>query len=151
MSERKNRRRKRVSAHCPTCQHLLWRQNSQRYYLFASGINQIQQLTGFSRKKASIFANQNPVFIDRRRWLEEFFCIEHGSIWLLLTQDSDHNVRATIPDDRVWEQTTGTVDPRKPNPSVSEYTFRSSRGTIVKSGERELSNAWLSCQQLPCF
>lgn len=151
MSERKNRRRKRVCAHCPTCQDLLWRQNSERYYLFALGTNQIQQLTGFSRKKASIYASQNPVFIDRKRWLEEFFCIEHGSIWLLLTQDEDHRVQASIPDPRVWEQTTGTIDPRKPNPSVSEYTFRASRGAKVTSVERKPSNLGLSYQPLPCF
>ncbi|WP_218081336.1 hypothetical protein [Anthocerotibacter panamensis] len=127
MTERRNRRRKRVLTYCPTCDERLWRVNSERHYLFASGHQQVQELAGITRKKALLLTCQRPTFVDRRSWLEEFFCATHGHIWLLLKQGEDGYVTATIPDPHVWEQTTGTIDPRKPNPSVSEYTFRASR------------------------
>jgi hypothetical protein len=127
MTERRNRRRKRVTANCPECDQRLWRLNSERHYLFASGARQMQELSGLTRKKAILFNSQTPTFVDRRQWLEEFFCRDHGHQWLLLKQDEEGFVSATIPDANVWNQTTGTIDPRKPNPSVSEFTFRASR------------------------
>jgi hypothetical protein len=131
MAERRNRRRKRVVADCPTCEERLWRVNSERHYLFASGARQMQELSGLTRKKAVLLNCQTHTFVDRRQWLEEFYCNEHGHMWLLLKQDDEGFVSATIPDGNIWSQTTGTIDPRKPNPSVSEFTFRMSRGASL--------------------
>jgi len=128
MTTRHNRRRKRVVTSCPNCDQRLWRVNSERHFLFASNTEQIRGMTGITRKKALILNSQQATFVDRRRWLEEFFCTDHGHLWLLLIQDEEGNITASVPDANVWLQTTGTIDPRKPNPSVSEYTFRCSRG-----------------------
>jgi hypothetical protein len=136
MAERRNRRRKRVLTYCSVCAARLWRINSDRHYLFANSSAEIRQLSGMTRKKAAMFTQQSNTFVDRHRWLEEFFCTDHGPLWLLLEQDADGSINTSVPDPKIWEQTTGTIDPRKPNPSVSEFTFRMSRRAAPNLGQR---------------
>jgi hypothetical protein len=48
-------------------------------------------------------------------------------MWLLITRQSDGKLTATIPEEQDWQKTNKTFDPNRPNPSVSEFTYRMSR------------------------
>jgi len=114
------------------CALPLWRLGSRKYHLYYHGVGEIVAHTHLTRKKAALLATDGN-FIDRNAWLEEFFCWEHGKLWLALRRDADGELRATLPTSEDWQRTTGTVHPTCPNPSVSEFTFRMSRRTTGRS------------------
>ncbi|MBD2103397.1 hypothetical protein [Leptolyngbya sp. FACHB-261] len=128
-AKRANRRKKRVLVNCCHCGSRLWRCQSDRHHLFVAGVEQMQQKLGLSRKNALLYAAQNSAWVDRSRWMEQFFCPEHGHVWLLVSRDENGTTTATYPPRDVWAQTTGTFDPDHPNPTVGEYTRRMSQGT----------------------
>lgn len=105
----------------------LWRLGSPKYHLFYQNAAEIRKNLKISAKKASFLAAQNSAYIDRSSWIEEFFCTEHGRMWLLLSRQSDENILYRPAKREDWEQSNKTVDPTKPNPSVSEFTYRMSR------------------------
>ncbi|MBE9166075.1 hypothetical protein IQ238_00520 [Pleurocapsales cyanobacterium LEGE 06147] len=124
----KRSKRKRVQHFfCPLCGMRLWRLGSTKYYLFYQNAAEIRQNLKISAKKASFLATQNSAYIDRNSWIEEFFCTEHGRIWLLLSRQSDGNIVYRPAKKEDWKQTNKTINPTKPNPSVSEFTYRMSR------------------------
>ncbi len=117
-----------VLAPCPhpNCPHPLRRLNSQRHYVFAEGIEDLMAVYGHSRKKAALLAQAGQV-VSRRLWLEEFFCYQHGRMWLAVHCSEEGKHTVSLPATRLWQRTTGTLDPEHPNPSVGEYTRRMSR------------------------
>ncbi len=135
-AKRVNRKKKRVIVNCCYCGRRLWRCQSDRHYLFAQGAQQLQDALGLSRKNALLYAAQKPTWVDRSRWMEQFFCPEHGHVWLLVNRAEDGETTATYPPREVWAQTTGTFDPDHPNPTVGEYTRRMSQGTSSELARR---------------
>jgi hypothetical protein len=45
---------------------------------------------------------------------------------MYLTRQDD-NLCTKLPRDQDWQRTNNTLDPNRPNPSVSEFTYRMSR------------------------
>lgn len=70
--------------YCPYCQQRLWRLGSSKYYLLSQrrAASQSSRLSDFS-------ASQNFVCANRSFWLEEFYCEEHGELWMLLSKAFD--------------------------------------------------------------
>ena len=127
-NQRKNRS-KTQKFWCPHCQRRLWRLGSQKHYVFYHDISEIKKNLNITRKKASFLVNQSNPYIDRNSWIEEFFCEGHGKIWMRLSKKTDGTIVALLAKSSDWECTTGTTNPNVPNPSVSEFSYRMSRGT----------------------
>ncbi|AFY76788.1 hypothetical protein Ple7327_1401 [Pleurocapsa sp. PCC 7327] len=127
MSNKRKKRSQIQKFYCPCCQQRLWRLGGQKYYLFYQDISELKKNLGITRKKASFLATQNSAYVDRNAWLEEFFCEEHGTIWMRLSRQADGTL-AAIPAKRSdWQSTTRTINPEIPNPSVSEFSYHMSR------------------------
>jgi hypothetical protein len=84
-----------------------------------------------SRKSAEFLATKG-AYIDNSSWIEEFFCGEHGKLWMKVTKKAGSIIVATLATSKDWPQTTRTILPDTPNPSVSEFTYRMSRQTGIK-------------------
>ncbi|BFM39399.1 hypothetical protein [Synechocystis sp. LKSZ1] len=113
--------------YCPRCSRRLWRNGSTKHYLYCEGVQEIQEQFQLSRKNANFLAQQSSVQLIRSAWLEEFFCAVDGKIWLLLTKAEDGTITSTPAQEQHWQRSTHTIDPNKPNPSVSEFSYRMSR------------------------
>lgn len=126
-----NKRSRRQVNHffCPHCQQRLWRMGSTKYYLHYQSVTDIQQYFKTTRKKATLIANQNSVAVDRDRWIEEFFCSEDSTVWLLISRQADGKLNQSIAKENDWQKTGKTFNPQMPNPSISEYSFRMSRSS----------------------
>jgi hypothetical protein len=111
---------------CPYCDRRLWRLGSPKHFLFYLEAAEIQQNVSMSRKSAAFLANRG-AYVDRNAWIEEFFCGEHGKLWMKLTKNDQGKLVATLANSKDWQQSTRTIDPNMPNPSVSEFTYRMSR------------------------
>ena len=129
MTRKRNRPANRVEIDCPNCDMRLWRGCGQKHYIFSSNAEQTRALTGLTRKKAALMHMTTNTWVDRSRWIESFFCTDHGQVWIICTRDDEGRVTGEAAPPRLWQQTTGTIDPTRPNPSVSEFTYRSSRAT----------------------
>jgi hypothetical protein len=90
-------------------------------------VEEIQEQFRLSRKNAGFLAQQSSVHLIRNTWLEEFFCAVDGKVWLLLTKAEDGTIASTPAKEQHWQRSTRTIDPNKPNPSVSEFSYRMSR------------------------
>lgn len=121
-SSRKNIQR----FYCPYCDRRLWRQGSPKHFLFYLEASEIQKNVNMPRKSAEILANKG-AYVDTNSWVEEFFCGEHGKLWMKVTKKDDGRLIATIATDKDWQQTTRTILPDARNPSVSEFSYRMSR------------------------
>lgn len=112
---------------CPWCKSRLWRVGSVKHYIFYQGASEIKQNLSVSRKKATFLASKGD-YIDKQKWIEEFFCTEDGKIWLSIKKQENGNIKTSIPTMHDWKRTLGTINPTLPNPSVSEYSYKMSRG-----------------------
>jgi hypothetical protein len=131
-----NKRRKRsqtLKISCPCCEKRLWRIGSQKHFLFYKDKNEIKKELGISNKKATFLAAKTSAFVDRNSWIEEFFCENDGQIWMHISQKLDGKKTATPVKSTDWARTTGTIDPERPNPSVSQYSSRMSRGVKIQN------------------
>ena len=100
----------------------------QKYYLVSQNIEDIRKDFNLTRKKASFLAAQQPHPVNLNIWIEEFFCSGHGkTIWLRISKNPDQSLVATEAGEADWKRTSRTIDPDRPNPSVSEYSYRNSR------------------------
>ncbi len=127
MANQRSRHNKTPKFFCPYCDRRLWRVGTGKHHLFFQGAEEIQQQFGLNKKNASLLAQQNFVQVDRGAWIEEFFCEVDGKMWLQLSKDETGKVISKLADRKHWKQSTRTIDPTKPNPSVSEFTYRMSR------------------------
>lgn len=132
MSRNRNRTANRLEIPCPMCGVRLWRGSGQKHYIFASNVEQTRELTGTTRKKAILLHTTTTTWVDRSRWIEPFFCPDDGQIWIACTRDGEGQVTGEVAPPKLWKQTTGTLDPNKPNPSVSEFTYRQSRRATAR-------------------
>ncbi|MGF1542070.1 MAG: hypothetical protein ACFCU5_16765 [Pleurocapsa sp.] len=127
-----NKRSRRGKVHhfpCPYCQQRLWRVGADKYYLFYQDIADIRENLQLTKKKASLLQGQYPVFVDKNRWIEEFFCPEDGKLWLLISRQADGSLTQTLATEKDWQKTSKTINPHTLNPSISEYSYRMSRSS----------------------
>ena len=124
--------------YCPYCECRLWRLGSPKHYLFYLGASEIKKNVDMSRQSAELLASKG-AYVNSNAWIEEFFCGEHGKLWMKVTRKAGSIIVATLATREDWPQTTGTILPNTPNPSVSEFSYRMSRqtGTKVLYGGRE--------------
>lgn len=111
---------------CPSCGNRLWRIGSEKHLIFYSEASDFVRYMGLSRRQAAMAMAQGGR-TDRRTWIEEFFCAEHGKMWLLIQNLQCGKMTTTVATDYDWKRSTGTQNPDCLNPSVSEYTQRMSR------------------------
>ena len=111
--------------YCPYCERRLWRLGSPKHFLYYLEASEIQQNVNISRKSAVFLAHKG-AYVDTNSWIEEFFCGDHGKLWMKVTR-KDGKLVPTLATSKDWQQTTGTILPDCPNPSVSEFTYRMSR------------------------
>ena len=126
MPNKRSKRAHMQKFHCPYCESRLWRLGGPRHFLYYSNASEILKNLDITPKRASLLATQG-AYIDRLTWIEEFFCEEHGKLWLRLRQNEEGLISSKLANDGDWGSSTGTIDPNTPNPSVSEFTYRMSR------------------------
>jgi hypothetical protein len=126
MPAKRSSRSKVPSFYCPFCEGRLWRSGSPKHHLFYMGASEIKQNLQISAKKAGLISTRGS-YIDPNKWIEEFFCREHGTMWLLLCKDAKNILTSKLATQSDWQCSTGTFRPDLPNPSVSEFTQRMSR------------------------
>lgn len=112
--------------YCPYCERRLWRLGSPKHFLYYLGASEIQQNVNMPHKSAMFLANKG-AYVDNNSWIEDFFCGDHGKLWLKVTRKTCNNLVTTLATSKDWQQTTHTILPDTPNPSVSEFTYRMSR------------------------
>ncbi len=122
----KRSKRNNFQFHCPSCNSKMWRLGSPKHFLFYQGATEIQRNVDMPRKSALFLANKG-VYIDNRSWIEEFFCRKHGKLWIKVTNKTNSKLVTTLATGNDWQQSTRTIDPDTPNPSVGEFTYRMSR------------------------
>jgi hypothetical protein len=127
MANKRSKRKNIRHFFCPFCEIRLWRLNSSKHHLCYRKASEIRQNLQISPKKANFLSSQNSAYLDRNSWLEEFFCPKDGKMWLRLTKHSEGEIVYRLAKEEDWQQTNKTVDPIRPNPSVSEFTYRMSR------------------------
>lgn len=127
MPSKRSSRRKVKKFHCPFCDSRLWRVGSPKHHIFYQGRQEIRDNTPLSAKKAAFYIAQSTTYLDQKKWLESFYCETHGTLWMLISalDDGDYDYRLAKEQD--WLRTDKTIDPRRSNPSVSEFTQRMSR------------------------
>lgn len=131
MSKKRSNRSKTPKFYCPYCDRRLWRQGTGKHSLYFQGVAEVQSQFNLTKKKASMLVGQNSVQVDRSTWLEEFFCEVDGKMWLKVSKDLDGRMTTAVAEEKHWKQSTRTIDPNKPNPSVSEFTYRMSRKSAI--------------------
>lgn len=126
MPNKRNKRGKTQIYNCPFCEQRLWRLGTSKYYLFYKNATEIKKNLDISSKNAKLLASQSSTYLDTKKWIEAFFCQEHGTLWLFISlQETGYDYR--LAKEKDWLQTNKTFDPRRSNPSVSEFTWRMSR------------------------
>jgi hypothetical protein len=123
---RRGRRVRRRQLFCPAHPGQLIYGNGKKYFLHLLTPEELGA-RGMPEKKARLVINAYPVLVLSHEWLEELFCPQCGrSAWCHVTKHDqvDHTVRWAPRE--LWMQ-VAHVDPLVPNPSVSEFTRRSSR------------------------
>jgi hypothetical protein len=138
MPNKRSRRKQTLKVQCPYCERRLWRMEGEKHYVFYTETTELQEEMNLTHKKASLVTGQ-PQFssvVDRRAWLEEFFCNDHGKMWMKLKKGEDQVVEAKLASQHDWKRSTKTPHPDRPNPSVSEFSLRMSRRTNGQAFQR---------------
>ena len=104
----------------------LWRLGSQKHHIFYSSAAEIRKNMKISSKKAKLLGTQNTSCLDSNRWIENFYCSNHGRLWLLIDSYSKE-FQYRLAEERDWLRSDKTIDPTRRNPSVSEFTLKMSR------------------------
>jgi hypothetical protein len=88
MPNKRSKHSRRLKFSCPYCASCLWRLGAQNHFLYYSNASEIPSHLYLTRKSATLLTMQG-VYIDHHTWLVEFFCGEHGKMWLRLYQGDD--------------------------------------------------------------
>lgn len=86
MPNKRRRRNNTVKFYCPYCQERLWRKGGRKYYLFDYDATEVEKHLNASFEKAQFIASRDSYYVDQKTWIEEFYCQEHNTIWLLLSK-----------------------------------------------------------------
>lgn len=123
--KRKHRRSKRRQIYCPIhgC-HI--DSVSRKYRLYADTVEQLHT-RGIPRRRALLlYATQTTVSLDGE-WLEQFWCTCcQNAEWYHVIKTDDRSYRIAKAPRELWQQVSGVVD-AEGNPSVGEFTRKSSR------------------------
>jgi len=128
------KRSKHKNAHrfyCPYCERRLWRLGGPKHFLYYIGAAEIQKNVHMPHKSAELLAKKG-AYVDQNSWIEDFFCGDHGKLWMKVTRKSCGSLVTTQATSKDWQQTTRTIQPDTPNPSVGEFTYRMSRQANAK-------------------
>jgi hypothetical protein len=128
---RRNRRPQRRQLFCPVHPEQRIEGNGQKYFLHLLTPEELKA-RGMSHKRAQLVIEAYPVLVLSNEWLEELFCPQCGcSRWCHVARVDRvlHTVRWAPRD--LWQQ-VAHVDPMEPNPTVSEFTWRSARRPSLK-------------------
>lgn len=124
--DRNRKRSKRRQICCPI--HNCYLDSaSPKFPLYADTAGQLQ-VRGMGNKTSRLVmaAHSNAVPIPGE-WIEAFWCIEcQRQEWFHVRKVSEHQYQLSLAPSDLWRNVTGVVDPNQ-NPTVSEYSFRSSR------------------------
>ncbi|MBD2260603.1 hypothetical protein [Pseudanabaena sp. FACHB-2040] len=127
MTQRQSRNRnrsKRRAICCPIHQCLL-DSVSQKYPLFASKPEHLQQ-RGMGRKTAMLLTAERAAVPLQGEWIEAFWCSDcQETTWYHVCR-RDRNYTVSPAAEGLWRQATGVVNPQG-NPTVGEFTRRQSR------------------------
>ncbi|MFQ3612608.1 MAG: hypothetical protein SNJ68_02690 [Cyanobacteriota bacterium] len=100
---------------------------SPKYPLFADSAGQLQ-VRGMGIKTSRLVMSAYKVVPLVGEWIEEFWCSEcQESKWYHIRKIGERNYEVRVAKDDLWQNASKVVNPHQ-NPSVSEYTFRVSRG-----------------------
>jgi len=130
----RNRRPKSRKLFCPKHPEQRIEGNGKKYFLHLLTPEELRH-RGMPDKKAKLMINAYPVLVLSNEWLEELFCPQcRTSSWCHVTKHDRvmHTVRWAPRE--LWMQ-VAHVDPLMPNPSVSEFTRRSSRQLTNKRSD----------------
>jgi hypothetical protein len=117
---------------CPYCVERLWRLGSSKYHLRLPSPNNAPPKLKNKPNGAGGSVEQM-TGIDPNKWLEAFFCSEHGKLWMLVRKIDDRNLlAASLASKADWQRSTGTPLMDSVNSSVSEFTMRMSRRADVR-------------------
>ena len=133
MPNKRSRKNRKQKFYCPYCQTRLWRMGSPKHYIYYQQISEIQKHLNISRKKATFLKTQHNTYLDRSSWIEDFCCRQHGKIWLKIAYKADLPMKVSLANEDDWKNTTGTINPNYPNPSVSEFSYSMSRRPKISS------------------
>ena len=131
MPNKRSRKYKKPQFYCPYCQTRLWRTGSPKHYIYYQEISEIQKNLNISRTKANFLKNKHNTYLDRTSWIEDFLCEQHGKMWLKISYKVDLSMEISLATEKDWKNTTGTINPNIPNPSVSEFSYSMSRGAKI--------------------
>ena len=132
MPNKRSRTQRTKQFYCPYCQARLWRAGSPKHYIYYQGISEMQKNLNISRKRASFLKTQNNTYLDRSSWIEDFCCERHGKMWLKISCKVDSPMEVSLANENDWKNTTGTINPNIPNPSVSEFSYLMSRKPKIR-------------------
>ena len=133
-TRRRNSRSKSRELFCPAHSEQRISGNGRKYFLHLVDAETLRQ-RGMSDKRARLVIQAYPVLVLSNEWLEELFCLQCGSSrWCHVVRHDrvEHSV-SWAPRD-LWQQ-VAHVDPCVPNPSVSEFSRRSSRRPNALRGD----------------
>lgn len=133
MPGKRSRKRAKQKFSCPYCQDKLWRMGSPKHYLYYREVSEVQKQLNIPRKKASLLIAQNQTVLDRSIWIEDFVCERHGKMWLKISNNGNEPMKVSLASEQDWEKATGTIDPNRPNPSVSEFSCSMSRRPRIRA------------------
>jgi hypothetical protein len=108
MPNKRSRCRDAYRIYCPYCELRLWRLNGPKHRLFYTGPDEISKNMNIPHGKATFSATKGP-YVHEYCWLEEFFCSNHGNLWLRVRRSRDGSVNHSIARPEDWHRTTGTV------------------------------------------
>ena len=132
MPGKRSRKRTNQKFSCPYCQTKLWRMGGPKHYLYYQQVSEVQKQLNISRKKAGLLIAQHKTYLDRNTWIEDFVCEQHGKMWLKIHRVTNCPMKVTLATESDWCNSTGTIDPNRPNPSVSEFSHSMSRSPRPK-------------------
>lgn len=85
--------------YCAYCNRRLWSLGNPKHFLFYLGETENWQNV-----------------VDSNSWIEEFYCGEHGKLWMKLSRKTGSMPVAALATSRDWQQTTHKLQPDTSNP-----------------------------------
>jgi hypothetical protein len=108
MSGKRSGRSKVQKFYCPYCEEQLWRQGSPKHHLFYTGVSEIRRYSKISSRQLGILPANN-ARIDYKKWIEHFFCRNHGRVWLLVSKNDFNYLTTRLAVQSDWQCATGTL------------------------------------------
>jgi hypothetical protein len=124
--ERNRKRSQRRAIYCPV--HACYLDSvSPKFPLYADTAGQLQ-VRGIGSRAARLAVATYGVVPLTGEWIEAFWCHECQSTeWYHVKKVGERAYEIRKAPRDLWQNATGVVDPHQ-NPTVSEFSFRASRG-----------------------